>query len=294
MNNRLIDTLPEIVEKSGTLFGVIALIVLVIAFLSYVFYIKAEKAERNKAFILVLLFFFGVVLVVLAAGILSGFQRGREAVTAQVEENPLLITLLPATNEKLETFISSDGIAVTEESKAQVLEEALEAYIDPELPPPTTFSPEPTIAPTLTEAPTSTPISTSVPAQTENIEGFKFDLQSCTRSSDTIIRCSFLVTNKEARRELRLSQNLSTASTKIVDLNGEQYYADSIKFGGLESSSYPNYVNIDLAKNVAVKAEAIFKEVPSEVERLQLVEPSFSTSSTSWFPVSFLDIPISR
>ncbi len=294
MNNRLIDTLPEILEKSGTLFGVIALIVLAIAFLSYVFYIKAEKAERNKAFILVLLFFFGVVLVVLAAGILSGFQRGSEAITAQVEENPLLITLLPETNEKLETLISSNEIAATEESKAQVLEEALEAYVNPELPPAATFSPEPTVAPTPTVAATSTPISTSAPAQTENIEGFKFDLQSCTRSSDTIIKCSFLVTNKEARRELRLSQNFSGESTKIVDLNGEQYSADSVKFGGLENSNTFRFVDIALAKDVAVKAEAIFKEVPSEVERLQLVEPSFYTSSTSWFPVSFFDVPISR
>lgn len=288
MNNRLIDTLPEILEKSGTLFGVIALIVLVIAFLSYVFYIKAEKAERNKAFVLVLLFFFGVVLVVLTAGILSGFQRGSEAVTAQVEENPLLITLLPETNEKLETFISSEGTAATEESKAQVLEKALEAYVNPELPSPATFSPKPTVATT------PTPISISALAQTENIEGFKFDLKSCTRSSDTIIKCSFLVTNKEARRELRLSQNFSGESTKIVDLNGEQYSADSVKFGGLENGNVLRFVDVDLAKDVAVKAEAIFKEVPSEVERLQLVEPLFYTAEASWFPVSFLDVPISR
>lgn len=286
MNNRLIDTLPEILEKSGTLFGVIALIVLAIAFLSYVFYIKAEKAERNKAFILVLLFFFGVVLVVLTAGILSGFQRGSEAVTAQVEENPLLITLLPETNEKLETLISSNEIAATEESKAQVLEEALEAYVNP--PPPAVSSSKPAATPT------SAPISAPASAQTKEVENFTFDLQSCTRERDTVVKCSFLVTNREARRELRLSQGSSSTSTKIINLDGEPYYADSVKFGGLESNVF-SFVGIDLTKDVAVKAEAVFPEVPSEIERLQLVEPSFYISpSTGWFPVSFFDVPISR
>jgi RsiW-degrading membrane proteinase PrsW (M82 family) len=65
--NSLINKIPEILENSGNLFGFFVLLVLVITFLNYVFYIRAEKADRNRAFILILLFFFGLVIAALSA-----------------------------------------------------------------------------------------------------------------------------------------------------------------------------------------------------------------------------------
>jgi hypothetical protein len=230
----LIDKIPEILEKSGNLFSLFALVVLAVAILSYLFYRKADSGGKNRAFLLILLFFFGLVLAALAAGTLSGFQRGSEATTVQVIDNPetidpSLIKLSPGSIRSLENYLLSKGEEVTGESKIRVLEKALENYINPT---PTPISSDPT--PT---TPTSATHEIAVAQQTAEENGFRFSLQNCERSSEAVT-CNFMITNIGNKDEgLRLYGSDSWYGSRVFDLSGNEYLAVAAQMAGLFHSN---------------------------------------------------------
>ena len=128
--NSFINNIPEILDKSDSLFGVFALVAIILAFVVFFLFRNAETKQKERIFIYSTLFFLALVFSALTAGIFSGFERGSEVITDKVEQDPSVVKLLPETGQQLETYISSKGQAATEENKAQILEEALEAYVN--------------------------------------------------------------------------------------------------------------------------------------------------------------------
>ena len=127
----LIDKIPEILEKSGNLFGIFALAAIILAFIVFFLFGNAGTKQKERVFIYLTLFLLALVFSSLTVGIFSGFEQGSELATAQVEEDPLRVKLSPATVEKLENYLASSGETVTEESKTRILAMAVDAYLGP-------------------------------------------------------------------------------------------------------------------------------------------------------------------
>ena len=131
--NNFIDKIPETLEKSTDVFSLFALITIVITVLGFLFYAKADKKDKNRAFVLILLFLVGVVL----AALFSGIKIGSENTVNIIEQNPSsvnpqLVKLPIETIEKLENYITAQNKNPSEENKVAVLKEALANYINSE------------------------------------------------------------------------------------------------------------------------------------------------------------------
>ena len=83
----LVNHLPDIIEKSGTLFGIFALISIIFAVIVIAFFAKGTSKEKFQALGLVFLFFLGVGISALMAGIFAGTERGSEIAVQQIEQD---------------------------------------------------------------------------------------------------------------------------------------------------------------------------------------------------------------
>ena len=283
--SNFVNNIPEIIDNSDSLFGVFALVAIILAFVVFILFRNADTKQKERIFIYSTLFFLALVFSALTAGIFSGFERGSEIITDQVEQDPSVVKLLPETGQKLETFISSKGQAATEESKAQILEEALDAYINP--PEPSVPQPGNLFRSPLTQNPSAQSPDSTI--QVKDVKGFIFELQGCIRTSEAILKCAFFIANKEKDRELRLYGN-SRIKSRIIDPNGNQYIVSNVMFG---SDKKPFSVSMNLVQDVGVKAEIEFEEVPAEIGQLALVELSSYTQDAGNFTVQFRDVFIS-
>ncbi len=136
---------------------------------------------------------------------------------------------------------------------------------------PTTPTPQSTI---------ENPLRDSTPTPTVNdkgnlttqkiveVEGFVFKLQSCKRSNQNV-RCDVLITNTLKDRELRLYANYPNGKSKFLDIEGLTYVAESIEIDAVEN---PSYVTTQLIQNANVRLSVNFVEIPSQINRIQVLD----------------------
>lgn len=122
-----------------------------------------------------------------------------------------------------------------------------------------------------------------------NVQDFVFKLQGCKRTSETV-KCEFFITNKKEDRALQIH----TSDTRIVDLQGNQYFTRNIDLGGILVSSGYTMVEQKLVQDVGLKAFITFAKVPTQVNRLALIELSVRTYERGFFSVKLRDIPVSN
>ena len=284
--NNLIDRIPQILDSSRNLFSLFALIVIVVGILSFFFYLKSDRAEKNRAFLFVLLFFFGVVIAALFTGTLSGFQQGSEATTEQVSQNPgsvdpLLVKLSPAAISQLETHIQDQGEEITSENKTKVLEEALENYTNP---------PEPPNPPTLT--PRQPPESASGDADVQSadfqstVADFSFALEGCYRSGQHV-DCKMKITNQGADRRRMILFADGTRESATFD-GDTRYLAYESR---LADRRHPRQVVLEMPFDIGINAQLFFSPPPDTVSVLQAVEIWISADNR-YYAVKFEDVPI--
>lgn len=289
--NNLIDRVPAILENSDNLFGVFALIAIIFAVVGFLFFRNADTKQKERIFIYSTLFFLALIFSALTAGIFSGFESGSEITTAQVEQDPSLVKLLPETVEKLNTLLLSENQATTEENKAQLLETALADYINP---------PEtPTPASQVSDASSSQPSqsidsqsnrSLSSPNLQEN-KGFTFELQECRKSSENSVSCSFLITNNQQDEQLRLYGEHIGYKSRVIDPNGNEHVAINVVFGDSQSRSI---ATVNLAQDISVRAEVEFQGISESVEQLALIELLSYTRQDRYFTAQFRDVSVSN
>ena len=289
--NNLIDRVPAILENSDNLFGVFALIAIIFAVVVFLFFRNADTKQKERIFIYSMLFFLALIFSALTAGIFSGFESGSEITSAQVEQDPSLVKLLPETVEKLNTLLLSENQATTEENKAQLLETALADYIN--------SSETPTPASQVSDSSASQPSqpieseahrSLSSPNSQEN-KGFIFELQDCRKSSENSVSCSFLITNNQQDNELKLYGDFIGYQSRIIDPNGNEHVATKVIFGDSQSRTI---VDANLAQGIAVRAEIEFQGISESVEQLALIELLSFTRQDYYFTVQFRDVSVSN
>ena len=284
----LIDNIPEILEKSGSLFGIFALAAIILAFVVFFLFRNAGTKQKERVFIYLTLFLLALVFSSLTVGIFSGFERGSEVATTQVEEDPLWVQLSPATVGKLENYIASSGETVTDESKTRTLAVAVDAYLAP-------------AGSVSSEKNNSSSSKLLSPQSSSNVttprellvQDFLFNLRGCSRDHEKI-KCGFLVTNKERDETLSMfahSTSYPRGASRIITPQGSQFIADKVLFGGYESTGR---VNVNLVQDVGLAAEMSFEEVQPQVNQLALIELTLQSNSSGRFTVQFRNVPISN
>lgn len=140
--------------------------------------------------------------------------------------------------------------------------------------------------PPLTTTASPTTISRSQVLQTQQKAGFLFALQGCQRQDELVV-CSFLVTNKEDDRLLKLMN-----SNRIIDEYSNQFI-DIYRSLGSNKSDY-NYVSEILVRDVPLKGSVTFKKVSSQLNRLLLLELStYDENSDKEMRIQFRNVSIS-
>ena len=148
---------------------------------------------------------------------------------------------------------------------------------------PPSQAPASPVLPSVDTAPSPSPAQNSerlVAAQTVTAKGVRFDNQGCKRQTSTVI-CSFLITAQDKDKSLQLYPE-----SRLIDRNGQQYVAQKINFGGGNQSA--------LVKDVALRADLTFENVPQSVDQLTLVElRALSDIYAGFFTAQFRDVAIS-
>ncbi len=229
----LINSLPQILANSGSLFGVFALVAIVIAFVVFLLFGKADPKQKERIFLYMTLFFLALTFSALAAGVLTGFKSGGDNVNAIIAKDPSkvdssLVSLSPNTIKNIEKYLESKSESVTQDSKVKLLEEAVETYINPK-PVKTTIV---EVTPTLT--PNSNPIN---PIQVDGEVTWEF--KKCVRK-ETNVDCSFVLTTTNDR--LRYGLNLND-ETKMTDRQGREYFVNYANFVDIKGNKGTNLIH---------------------------------------------------
>ena len=106
---------------------------------------------------------------------------------------------------------------------------------------------------------------------TAEIEGYKGAVQSCNRSGK-FVTCDVLITSTKKDNEVTLyawPRLGGLTPSRIIDLDGNEYVASSIKSGTKEND---RYINVDLIQGVPDKVIVTFAKVPLEVNKLAVME----------------------
>lgn len=254
----LINSLPQILEKSASLFGVFALVAIVLASVVFLLFGKADPKQKERIFVYMTLFFLALTFSALAAGTLSGFKDGGEAVTTQIEQDPSsidpsLVSLSPDAIQILEKYLNAQGEAVTPQSKVQVLEEALEAYVSPTSE--TAPSPRPIVDP-------SPPLQTIEAEQTARDKGVTFDLLQCGKESQNTI-CYFRIT-----RTTDGICAIDRRAVRAIDLSGNEHFSEAVQMGDEEGSN----VSTNFIRDIPIRASFTFGDDLQTVNNLAAVE----------------------
>ncbi|MEO1400008.1 MAG: hypothetical protein AAFV72_02005 [Cyanobacteria bacterium J06635_1] len=281
----LINKIPDIIEKSGNLFGIFALISIIFAVIVILFFGKGTSKEKFQALGLVFLFFLGVGASALIAGLSAGTERGSEIAVEQIQQDPAIVRLSPAMIQQLETYLTAQNQTIDEKNKVKLLEIALNGYLNPPVSPTPSTSSIPSALPTDLAQGSSTSSSSSQ----VGVDSFVFDLQGCQRKNSTVL-CSFLVTNEEGDKRLTI-YGKSSYRSRAVDPNGNQYISNNVDFGGDQRS---NYVENTLPENIAVKVELTFADVPETVSQFSILEALAYTREQNRFPVQFRDVQVTN
>ena len=262
--------LPDILRESGSLFGVFALVAIVIALVVVFLFRDSEKQQKERVFLYTSLFMLALVFSALTAGVSTGFQSGKEVAITQTKGNESLVKLPPATLQAIESYLTKQGQAVTSQSRAQVLSDALSAYLGGDSSSaPSAVLPANNSADTGSEAANGSSMTGSAP------DGFTFTGESCEQRDKTMT-CSGLITNTKDDINVYLFASNGKSLSRIVDSEGNQYVAKEITTG---SETSPYYQLVTFTQNVPVKVTLVFAEVTSKPTNIALMEVQGSTTS---------------
>jgi hypothetical protein len=93
----------------------------------------------------------------------------------------------------------------------------------------------------------------------------KVVVQDCTRKLQDIV-CHAILTSKNGDRSIDLNGN----TVKLVDLEGNEYYPNSIRLANRSSEN--NSIKTELIENIPFKASFIFGKVPANLTQAALLQ----------------------
>ncbi|NMF84668.1 hypothetical protein [Nodosilinea sp. P-1105] len=130
----LFEQIPEAIRSaSGSLYGLLALIVIVTGLLAVWLITQKATNRQERALIYVILFFSAISV---AVAIAAGFSSGQVIVDAPPPDEspgPNSISLTPESRELLEQHLQAQGLEVSPQNKASALDEAINLLVNREV-----------------------------------------------------------------------------------------------------------------------------------------------------------------
>jgi hypothetical protein len=102
-------------------------------------------------------------------------------------------------------------------------------------------------------------------------ERIKITLQDCSRKQQDTI-CQATLTSKSSDRQIDLNGN----TVKLVDLEGNEYYATSVRLANRISDN--NSIKTELVENIPFRASFVFSKVPTTLTQVALFQIPLSGS----------------
>jgi hypothetical protein len=97
----------------------------------------------------------------------------------------------------------------------------------------------------------------------KEVKNYIFVLKGCRRS-DTTIKCSLIVTNREAEKMLSIRPVISS----IIDSNGKSYIGSTVDAGGKNSSG----LDIVIAPGIDYTVDITFEKIPEQIAKVPLLK----------------------
>lgn len=275
------------IETSYALLAFFALMSIVIALR---FFGKDSPIRRERIF-LYIIFFFIAITIALAAGFRTGEATTEPVVQKEIveipsEPDPSSINLPNHIHQSIEQYLAKRNESVTPNSKIQVLDNAVKAYVS-------SSQETSTNNPTLPQQKAKDDqIQTFEVQASESKKGLDFELNKCSRTNENgIIICIFSVTNKEDDTTIDIVAG-NSPNSRIVGSNGIAYDASNIEIG---TESNPNVARVKLVKDVLIRGKLTFTDIPNDINNLSLLEiHSFlpRPRGEGFFPIQFRDISL--
>lgn len=97
----------------------------------------------------------------------------------------------------------------------------------------------------------------------KEVKNYIFVLKGCRRS-DTTIKCSLIVTNREAEKTLSIRAVISS----IIDSNGKSYIGSTVDAGGKNSSG----LDVAIAPGIDYTVDITFEKIPEQIAKVPLLK----------------------
>lgn len=127
-----------------------------------------------------------------------------------------------------------------------------------------------------------------VATQIQSSRGIYFQLRGCQQESD-VLTCELLTTDKDSERALTIYASSGSRTSRIIDLQGNQYLPSSVNFGGAGNRGY---IKQNLVQDIPLKASLVFDDIQIEDNQLALLEVVGYTQDQSYFSVQFRDVDL--
>jgi hypothetical protein len=117
----------------------------------------------------------------------------------------------------------------------------------------------------------------SNPGYRKEVDDFVFLLRGCNRSGENV-RCNLIITNKRSERTLEINR----ANCKIVDSTGKSHYSPILDLDG-KIGNNDSYPQVNIAPGVEYATVFVFKDIPEQITRSQLLEISLQNRKSVQF-----------
>ena len=109
--------------------------------------------------------------------------------------------------------------------------------------------------------------SNSAAGQRKEVGQFTYLLKGCKRS-DTTIKCSYSITNKEKA----VGVGFPSQDVSITDAKGKSYLASSIEAGGSKNDII---VNVLISPGIDYAVEVTFENIPEQISQVPIFRPLY-------------------
>jgi TolB-like protein len=121
---------------------------------------------------------------------------------------------------------------------------------------------------------------------TKSAGEFSFELQRCTLKGNKV-DCELRIINSSQDRKLDLYASYYGDRSRLIDLNGDQFFSSGVSLGGYPPDPY--VASLTLVADVPMRSRLIFDGIPADTSVVKLIELRSSVGS-----IQFRDVPLSR
>lgn len=125
----------------------------------------------------------------------------------------------------------------------------------------------------------------------QQAKGFQFDLQNCSQNDEGII-CRLKITSLDKDTTLIMGGASANYPTRIIDDSGNEYIAKGSQIGSKKGIFS---ISSELIKNIPTNASINFTEIPSQINKIAVLQISFSGQEPNKpFKIQYNNIPVSK